>query len=201
MSNSNSFFTGVSNEVKVKINASDIITSSLKTASLTCDRLDFPGSPIDNILVTKADVTPTDVQLSFIANKGLLFINSVGLSGSSNAAIILGADSSARAGTLLSLFNINDTVTSRLIKVVVVGTATTSGALSIKNSSGSKTNVQFKTFDTATNKPVVDASATDTTPIVAAASANDGYIVVSKGTPAVTGENAILFTVLVKSAL
>ncbi len=199
---SNSSFTGISNEIYGRINSGNVSSAtvsagSVKTGSLSCERLDFPGTPIDNILQIKTttDVTPSDSQLSFISNKGLLFLNA---NTSTGANILFGADTSARAGVLLSLFNINDTVTSRLIKVIIISAAT-SGNIAIRgtNAGTTKTNVQFKGFVASTNIP--DASATHAVDVVTGTSVNDAYILVTKGSPTIPGENAILFTVISKS--
>ena len=204
---SNSSFTGVSNEIYGRINSGNVSSATIsagtvKTGSLSCERLDFPGTPIGNIIQLKSgavDATPTNTQLSFIADKGILFINAD--STAAAATIILGADTSARAGELLSLFNINDSVTSRLIKIIILAKSAAGGTIAIKNSSAgnTKTNVQFKTFDVATNLPVVNASASNTAFIADAIGVTDGYILVTKGSPTTTGENAILFTVMSKS--
>ncbi len=203
---SNSSFTGISNEIYGRINSGNVSSATVsagtvKTGSLSCERLDYPGDfPLTSIIFLtgagasvdlSASTTANDAIISNISNKGLLLLNSNGIN-TSPATIILGADTSARAAQLLSLFNISDAVPSRLIKVSLL---TKNGAqiISIKNTTAAQVYVQYCDITGNTRNTV-----TNTMEIVGANATSDGYILVSKGS-VVANSSTILFTVIGKA--
>ena len=102
----------------------------------------------------------------------------------------LGADTSARAAELLSLFGISDDVSSRLIRVSMLN-KNANQAIGISNTTGSATYVQFRSLA----PDMTYSSAASSKTIADNLGVSDGYILVSKGST-VAGSSTILFLVL-----
>ena len=120
---SNSYFTGISNEIYGKVNASTVSTASLnagsvKTGTINCDsvQISLPKNAI--IISTSADYTLTNADLSLMARGDVLYQDFT------QACIfqLNTADTAAEALRLLTLFNIPDTTTTRLIRLNRVNT-------------------------------------------------------------------------------
>lgn len=195
----NSSFSGVSNEELVnKLGASNI-----NAGTITCDRLDIstPFSISSHILYITGggggNYTLTNAQISFAVSTGYLYI----YADHHTAAIdiTVGADTSARAAELLSLFGIsNNAVTSRLIRIKILNALVSGQPINIKNTGSTITNVQFKDM-TGSGGVLVESSLAGTKVLVAANAPRhaEGHILVQKSSaPAVSGENAILFTLI-----
>jgi|694.fasta_scaffold32015_7 hypothetical protein len=193
----NSSFTGVSNEELVnKLGASNI-----NAGTVTCDRLDIstPFSISSHILYitgsTSAPYTLTNAQISFAVSTGHLYVYADHTTGAVD--INFGADTSARAAELLSLFGITNSLTSRLIRIKILNTTASGQAINIRNTANTITNVLFK--DMTVSGGALVESATAGTKVLVAANAPrhaEGHILVKKGEPFTSGENAILFTLI-----
>lgn len=194
----NSSFSGVSNEELVnKLGASNI-----NAGNITCDRLDIstPFSISSHILcitgASPAAYTLTNAQISFAVSTGYLYVYADHTGAACD--INFGADTSARAAELLSLFGINNIVTSRLIRIKILSPAAIPQAVNIKNTAGNtNTNVQFKDM-TLSGGALIESSVAAKKALVAqnAPRHAEGHILVQKGSPTTAGENAILFTVI-----
>ena len=121
---SNSYFTGVSNETYGKINAvgtvnlSTIIAGSVKTGIINCDSLEISLPKAAIIIPNTAAYTLTDADLSLMARGDVLYQDF-----SANCIFQLNtADTAAEALRLLTLFNIPDATTTRLITLNRVNT-------------------------------------------------------------------------------
>lgn len=120
---SNTYFTGVSNEIYGKVNAGTISTStintgSLKTGTINCDsvQISLPKGAI--IIPTSTDYTLTDADLSLMVRGDVLYRDFT----SACVFQLNRADTAAEALRLLTLFNIPDTTTTRLITLNRVNT-------------------------------------------------------------------------------
>ncbi len=199
---SNSSFTGVYNEESVnKITASSAEIGSLKAGSIVCDRIEnsVPFSISNHIIcITGASppaYTLTNNQIFFAVATGHLYVwaDHTGAACSIN----VGADTSARAAELLSLFGLNDTLTARLIKVTLL-TAGAGQLVNITNTATTTfTNVQFKAMQISGGALVEDTVA-GTKPLIAGTASRhaEGHILVQKVTAPTAGESIILFTII-----
>jgi len=203
---SNSYFSGGSSELYDKIVASSVdvggtlTAGSVKAGNVLCDRLDNSGtfSITNNIIYltgnTGTNYALTPAQISYAITKGYLFIYSDYTTVA--CTISVGADTSARAAELLSLFGISDNVPTRLFRVVLL-TANSAFVINMKNDSSSTNNVRFNSV-TPSGGALITSTVAHTQPLVAASCVQnaEGYILVSKFTPATPTESGILFTIL-----
>ena len=107
---SNTSFNGVNNN---NISSSSIQTSSLTTSSFTCDSLTFSGSYSIITIGGTINYALTPEELFCMSTKGVIFVDSSGISGVSYLS--LGDDTPARAAQLLNIFNLKDLTTKRLV--------------------------------------------------------------------------------------
>lgn len=188
---SNTSFNGVNNNnissssIQTSyLTTSSLITSSLTTSSLTCDSLTFSGSYSIVTISGTINYALTPEELFCMSTKGVLFVDSSGISGLSYLS--LGDDTPARAYQLLNIFNLKDLTTKRLVKITPCRPHG-SPALSIGTSSNtSSNNIQISS--------IISPSIAAHKYIFTSGSKSEGYILVSK-----IGENQILFNVICQS--
>ncbi len=117
-SSSNSYFSGVSNEIYGKVNAGTVNSAtvnagSVRTGTINCDSVQISLPKAAIITPTSATYTLTNADMSLLARGDVLFTDF-----SANCTFQLNsADSAAESLRLLDLFNITDLNTTRLIKL------------------------------------------------------------------------------------
>ena len=163
---------------------SSLTTSSLTTSSFTCDSLTFSGSYSIITIGGTINYALTPEELFCMSTKGVIFVDSSGISGVSYLS--LGDDTPARAAQLLNIFNLKDLTTKRLVKITPCR-AHGNPALSIGTSSNtSSNNIQISS--------ITSPSIAEHKYIFGSGSKSEAYMLVSK-----VGENKILFYVICQS--
>ena len=142
------------------------------------------------VTVVSADIALSSNQLAAMANPGIFLIDGTGITSGTGLNLTFGDDTSDNAVKLLNIFGITDSQPSRLVRVSAVGGGYGARTISIGNTSNpdTSTNVQFQN--------VGDISVSYTTQLSSASATRDGFILVTVGTPTVSTEYAILFTVI-----
>jgi hypothetical protein len=177
---SNNYFSGISkNELPSKLSVSDIKSETIETASLT-----FSGTyPILSVTGSISSYGLTTEELLCMAQKGVLLIRHTGLS--TSLSLHLGADTAIRANELLTIFNLTDTTTKRLIRVtptvLVIG-----HTISLANTMGSSNNVKISVQGTSTHPGA----------LIFGGAKGEAYILVSK-----PGTDQILFDIICQSTV
>ena len=191
---SNSYFTGVYNETYGKINAvrtlnlSSINAGSLKTGIINCDSLEISLPKAAIIIPNTAAYNLTDADLSLMARGDVLYQESTG---SSCVFRLNAVDTAAEALRLLTLFNIPDATTTRLITLNRVNTITNNlvaiGAF-----------FSVRTFKYV--KYTLAGSSASTLQVFSTANSHrKAYILISSGLVAGTTEKTIIFDVIGKA--
>lgn len=181
--------SNLSFKINSEINSSSIIASDIKTSSITCDRLEYSGD-LPTISPNGGNYVFTLTELSLMGNRNLMLVYD-----SKTSATVLsfgGIDSSAEAVKLLTLFNLTDLTTKRLIKVT-----------RLSGSIGNDYNVNFGTHASSCKYIQTflrGAGPNNNNLLSAAGTVRDCYIFVSKiipsGTGVVAGESGIKFDVI-----
>ena len=178
---SNNSFSGISkNELPSKLSCSNIKSDTIETSSLT-----FSGTyPILRVTGSISSYGITTEELLCMAQKGVLLIRHSGLT--SNLSLHLGADTAIRANELLTIFNLTDTTTKRLIRVTPT-VAVLTYSISLANSTGSSNNVKISEQG---------GGHSDTRLLITGAAKGDAYILISK-----PGNDQILFDIICRSTV
>ena len=190
-SSSNSYFSGVSNEIYGKVNAGSvsaaIVTAgSVKTGTINCDsvQISLPKIAIIKPTASASTYDLTTADMSLLARGDVLYQDS-----GANCIFRLNlVDTAAEALRLLDLFNIPDTTTTRLIRLNRVNTIT-NFTVSI-GGVGGVVYVQYL---------VAGATLIQQQEFAAANSTRDAYVLVYRGADTAKGEKTIVFDVIGKA--
>jgi hypothetical protein len=182
---SNNYFSGISkNELPSKLTVSDIKSDTIETASLS-----FSGTyPILRVTGSISSYGLTTEELLCMAQKGVLLIRHSGLT--SHLSLHLGADTAIRANELLTIFNLTDTATKRLIRVTpTVAVITYSISLANSTSGG---------LNTSNNVKISEQGGvhSHTQYLITGGAKGEAYILVSK-----PGTDQILFDIICQSTV
>ena len=133
---SNFSFSGVSNEIYGKVNAStvnsaSVIAGSLKTGTINCDsvQISLPKASTIKITWNASSYYNLKTEDMSLMARGIVLYDDNGSSGNGTLGIST-ADTAAEALRLLALFNITDTTKTRLITFSHINTIT-AGNISI----------------------------------------------------------------------
>ena len=196
-SSSNSSFSGVSNEIYGKVNAGSVSAAtvtagSVKTGTINCDsvQISLPKTAA-TVKITWAtgyyELTTADMALMA---RGQVLLDDNSQTGA-GTLVISTADTAAEALRLLSLFNITDTTTTRLITFSRINTITAGiGIISI----GGNAAVVL-----ATNKNYVkyiNTSTGTTAGLIAASGVRDAYVLVYRDDTDYLNDKVIVFKVI-----
>ena len=187
---SNSSFTGVYNEDSLnRIAASSADIGSLKAGSIVCDsvQISVPKVAIIKPTASATNYTLSPENLSLMARGDVLY----GGSGATLRLQINSVDTAAEALRLLSLFNITDANTTRLIKFSRV-TAISNHTISIGTLNTLST---FKYVMYSSE----GASAAAVQELSEVNSHRDAYVLIYSGLVAGTTEKTIIFDVIAKA--
>ena len=188
-SSSNSSFSGVSNEIYGKVNASTVNSAiinagSVRTGTINCDsvQISLPKTAIIKPSGSTYDLTTADMSL--MARGDVLYQDA----GASCILRLNLFDTAAEALRLLDLFNIPDTTTTRLIRLNRVNTI---GNVTVSiGGVGGVVYVQYL---------LAGAGLTQQQEFAAASSTRDAYVLVYRGADTAKGEKTIVFDVIGKA--
>ena len=191
---SNSSFSGVSNEIYGKVNASTVNSAiinagSLKTGTINCDsvQISLPkGNATIKINWDARNYYNLKTEDMSLMTRGIVLYDDKGSFGSGTLGISI-ADTAAEALRLLDLFNITDTSTTRLIKFSHINTIT-AGAISIGAYFGinSRDYVTYMTNSVAPNPHAF---------LISSGSSRNSYVLVYRGSDYLN-DKTIVFDVI-----